>query len=457
MTATGTAPRAPRLAAAVRAATAATAMAAIVAVALTTPARPAVAQTAPRIAIAINQSPWLDAFVALVDRYEEETGNEIALDVLPFGGLLEKIRNSVRSSEGQYDIVTINAVWLAELFAGGFLTPLSELDSTFALPQGVLDYDGTAYWNATTGAFGGDGTLMGVPLNGNVQVLYYRRDLYEAAGLSVPQTWDDLIANAEALNDPPRRYGFVPRAARSSIVYNFTPYLFSHGGSFFADPLAGDFSVTLNSPHGLAALETYLALAGEVAPPNAGAIGQGELIQLLATGKGAQAVAVIAAWGGLEDRDRSAVAGKLDAALLPAGPDGERASAAGHWIASIPRNVPADRRSAAFAFLTWFLERETQIEYVKAGGVPVRDDLADSDLAADPAFRFIDAFSRNAKVAVMGMPLKEGAQISDAIALHLNRAVLGEITAREALNAAAQEMHKILTQSGYDVRPPGTL
>ena len=181
------------------------------------------------------------------------------------------------------------------------------------------------------------------------------------------------------------------------------------------------------------------------------------MIQLLSTGKAAQAIAVIAAWGGLEDPDKSAVAGKINAALLPAGPGGVHASAAGHWIASIPKNVPADRQAAALAFLTWFIGRDVQIAYTQAGGVPVRNDLADSTLASDPRFRFIKAYSENAKVAVMGLPLKEGAEISDAVALRLNQAVIGELSAKDALNAAAEDMHKILVQAGYTLREPGKL
>ena len=47
--------------------------------------------------------------------------------------------------------------------------------------------------------------------------------------------------------------------------------------------------MVLNSPEGLAALESYLSLAApDVAPPNPGAIAQGELIQLLAAGRAAR-------------------------------------------------------------------------------------------------------------------------------------------------------------------------
>ncbi|MEP4734532.1 extracellular solute-binding protein, partial [Parvibaculum sp.] len=91
------------------------------------------AKDQPDITMAINQSPWLNSFVAMVDLYEEETGNVVDLDVNPFGGLLEKIRNSVRGAEGTYDLVNINSLWLSEIYSGGFLAPLGEVQEGYAL------------------------------------------------------------------------------------------------------------------------------------------------------------------------------------------------------------------------------------------------------------------------------------------------------------------------------------
>lgn len=412
----------------------------------------AAAKDQPDITMAINQSPWLDAFVAMVDRYEAETGNVVTLDVTPFGGLLEKIRNSVRGSTGTYDLVNINSLWLAEIYAGGFLAPLDTLRPGYGLQDGVLTYGMTTNWDAAVGSFAEDGALMGVPVNGNVQVLYYNQEIYDKLGLEVPTTWPELLANARTISERTDLYGFVPRAARDSIVYNFTPYLFSQDGAFFRITGAGEAEVMLNSATGLAALETYLALAApDSAPPNPGAIAQGELIQLLAAGRAAQAIAVIAAWGSLENPNDSLVVGKMSAALLPAGPNGTVASSAGHWVTGIPKNVPAERQQAALAFLDWFQSREVQIDYVRAGGVPVRGDLASSDLGSDSAFRFIDAYSQNAAHAVMGLPFAAAAEASDAMALHLNRAVIGELAPAAALNAAAADLAAILERNGYTV------
>lgn len=415
-------------------------------------ALPASARDQPDITMAINQSPWLNAFVAMVDLYEAETGNVVRLDVTPFGGLLEKIRNSVRSSSGTYDLVNVNSLWLSEIYSGGFLAPLGDIREGYALHDGILTYGATTNWDPAVGSFSTGGALMGVPVNGNVQVLYYNQAVYDDLGLSVPATWEDLHSNARAIAEATDMYGFVPRAARDSIVYNFTPYVFSHDAAFFRVTGPGQAEVGLNTAEGLAALNAYLRMSGEdVAPPNPGAIAQGELIQLLSTGRAAQAIAVIAAWGALENPNESRVTGQMSAALIPAGPGGTHASSAGHWVAGIPRNVPEDRQAAALAFLDWFQSQDLQVKYVEAGGVPVRGDLADTALGAENAYRFLEAYSANAKNAVMGLPIASAAEASDAMALHFNRAVIGEESPETALNAAAEALAGVLERNGFAV------
>ncbi|MDF0599995.1 extracellular solute-binding protein [Psychromarinibacter sp. C21-152] len=410
---------------------------------------------AAEIDMLINQSPWLNGFIAMVEEYEAQSDNTINLDVTPFGGMLEKTRNSVRGSDGRYDLIALNAAGMAEFYAGGFLEPLTNIDDGFALNENILTFGGSTGWDSEAGGFSEDGDLLGVPINGNVNVLYYRTDLYEDAGLDVPETWDALLSNAKALASDDV-YGFVPRAARDSILYNFTPYIFSHGGSFFADPSAGDYNVTIASPEALAALETYIELANEAGPPNSGAVAQAELIQLMSTGRGAHAIAVVAAYPVLNDPNNSIVAGKIGTALIPAAEGHEHASAAGHWVAAVPRNVSDEAKSAALDFLDWFQAKEQQLYYVQSGGIPVRDDLADS-AGDNPSFAFLPAFSGNAAVSHMNMPLPEGSQIKDAISLFLNQAVIGEITPTEALNQAADEMYRILTEAGYDIDEPSKL
>ena len=62
-------------------------------------------------------------------------------------------------------------------------------------------------------------------------------DLYQQNGLKVPDTWDELLANAKALHNPPQIYGIVQRGARgphTSPTISF-PTSTAFGGSVFRD------------------------------------------------------------------------------------------------------------------------------------------------------------------------------------------------------------------------------
>jgi multiple sugar transport system substrate-binding protein len=401
------------------------------------------------ITMVINQSPWFDGFRRLVEQYHKETGNRIELDVNPYAGALDKIRNSLRAASGSYDLLAIDNNWMVEFFDGGFLAAVHDVDPGFRLDPQISTYGGTIYWNDKLRTFDPRaGKLMGVPVNGNVEVFYYRKDLYDRHALTVPQTWDEVLANAQKLNDGSRVYGFVHRDDRDSALADFSNYLFSFGGDIFKDANAGDFTVTLNSPAALRALDFYLKLGKAGGYPTAGAVSQGQLIQLMATGKAAQSVGIVGAWAQLEDPNKSAVVGKFEAALIPRSSDGHHASRAGHWIGAIARNVPSERQHAALAFLSWFQTLDHQLAYTRDGAVPVRIDLGDSDVARDPKFRFLKAQSENSKVAKMYAVVPEAAQMSSIVSLRLNECIIGKSTPAAALNRAAAEVQELIARGG---------
>jgi multiple sugar transport system substrate-binding protein len=404
--------------------------------------------TAAKLNMLINQSPWFDGFRKTLVMYEEETGETIELDVTPYPGMSEKIRNSIRSPEAIYDIVITSTEFMATYANSGEFVNFNDIDPDFKLDSGICGYQDTSYWNYETRSFDAkNGEFIGIPVNGNVQVLYYRRDLYEEKGLQPPKTWDDLIKNAAEFHNPPRMYGMIQRSERGAVTYNFGPYMFSHGGAVYKDPQNGDFSIVFNSENNKKALEKYLEIRDKVGHPNAHSIGQGEMIQYLRTGKAAHAIAVIAAWGGMDDEEKSAVIGKMGAALIPSGPNGS-ASSLGHWEAHIPKNVKPDHQKAALKFLKWLVTKENQIKYTENGAVPVRCDLIYSPIAKEDRFRFIEALGQNSEVAKFIAPTVTAVESTAITNLYLNKIVAGEISIVDGLNQAAEELHKITADNG---------
>ncbi len=307
---------------------------------------PATAQDVAPITIVINQSPWFEGFRNIVELYEEETGNTVEIDVNPFAGSLEKQRNSVRADDGLYDILIMNSGWYAEMYHGGFVEPITDIDPTFELDPGIYHYDNTIFFDAETMTDNPEtGKLMSMPVNPNIPLLYYREDLYEELGLEVPETWDDLYENAKAIHNPPEIYGIVQRGARGahSVAYDYYPYIYSYGGSIFQDQGTNDYTVTINSPEGKEALDMYLKLANETGHPNTASQDQGQVIQAMVTGKAGHIITVIAAWPQMDDPNKSIVVDKVNLAIPPHGPGQESAPGLGHWLAGISKNVPAER------------------------------------------------------------------------------------------------------------------
>ncbi|MBI3455229.1 MAG: extracellular solute-binding protein [Candidatus Rokubacteria bacterium] len=424
---------------------------AIVATALGLAASAEAQKVAP-ITIVINQSPWFGGFRGLVEAYEKETGNRVTLDVNPFAGSLEKQRNSVRAKEGSYDLLIMNGLFFPEFYLGGFVVPLTNLDPGFKLDPQVATFDDTPFWDARTKTTNGKtGKLMSVPINPNIPLLYYRADLYEKAGLKVPETWDELLANAKKLHNPPTTYGIVQRGSRETtgVTYDWFPYLNSFGGKLFKDEKNGDYTVTVNSPEAKKALDFYLQLAREAGHPQTGAQTQSQVIQNLVTGKAAQAIVVIAAWAQMDDPNRSAVVGKINFAVPPHAPGYKPAPPLGHWLGGIAHNVPRERQMAVLAFLKWFQTREAQETYTVAGGPPVRLDVLHSDLSKKPEFRWMKPLADGLLNARQMWTVPEGAQLTAVLDLRLNQAVTGELTSAAALNTIAAEIHDIMQKAGY--------
>jgi len=405
------------------------------------------------ITIVINQSPWFNGFQGLVEAYEKQTGNKVTLDVHPFAGTLEKQRNSVREKEGQYDLLLLNGAFFIEFYAGGFMIPLNDLDPSFQLDPQVATFDDTPWWDASRKVVNRQtGKLMSVPVNPNIPLLYYRKDLYDQAGLKVPKTFDELLANAKKLHNPPSIYGIVQRGSRglTEITYDFFPYLLGFGGSIFKDEKAGDFTVTINSPEAKKAFDFYIQLAKEAGHPQTGAQAQAQVIQNLVTGKAAHVMMVIAAWAQVDDPTKSAVVGKIEFAVPPAQPGYKPGPGIGHFLGAIPRNVPRDRQMAALAFLKWFQTREAQVIYAKAGAPPVRlDVLNDPGLNQQREFRWMKPLAEGLLTARILWTVTDGAQVSSVLDLRLNQAITGEMTSAQALNKSAEEIYEIVKKAGY--------
>ena len=95
---------------------------------------------------------------------------------------------------------------------------------------------------------------LGVPSESWVQLLVYRKDLFDAAGLATPETYDDVLAAAEAL-DSPDVAGFVGANVAGDA---FTSQTFEEIGlGNDCEMVNEDGDVTFDSPECVEGLDFY--------------------------------------------------------------------------------------------------------------------------------------------------------------------------------------------------------
>ncbi|SHH36019.1 carbohydrate ABC transporter substrate-binding protein, CUT1 family [Cognatiyoonia sediminum] len=123
-------------------------------------------------------------------------------------------------------------------FAAGDLPDVIYHTLQYALPwyeAGILDSDAATDviedLGADTFASGAldmaavDGGYASVPVDGWTQMIVYRKDLFEAAGLEAPNSFANVEAALEALHNPPEIYGFV---AATKVDENFMSQVLEH-------------------------------------------------------------------------------------------------------------------------------------------------------------------------------------------------------------------------------------
>jgi len=159
---------------------------------------------------------------------------------------------------GLPDVGGVGAAMLAGITAQNALEPLDARVAASPL-KGRLN----AGMVESVRSAGGQGTLFTVPTSANNGVLYYRTDLFKAAGLREPATWSAFYQAAEKLTDQPKnRFGYTIRGGAGSVAQALDAM---YGQSGITSFWKGD-TTTVNDPANVAALEKYAGLFKRTTP-----------------------------------------------------------------------------------------------------------------------------------------------------------------------------------------------
>ena len=309
--------------------------------------------------------PDTDAYVASVERhaseFEERTGVELDVRIVTSDLYFSNRIHHLLEGEDAADVYMSGPVLVWEHLAAGFVEPLD------GLVEEAGFFDSLLHCNRWSGRFGdplGEGPLLELPVNCESYNLAYVPAKLEQAGVEVPQTWDGYFAAARSAG------GFAQRGTDvwHTMYTGFATQLWSCGGRDFEDGRCA-----IASPTAVVVTRQFLDALHDSGPEDWPGQRWYELALDFAAGRYGLIVDSDHYVAYFEDRESSALAGRIAYAAPPAGLAGRRPNL---WTWSLVLNPRAHDRDAARRFLEWASSREFLLRSAFEGNMnPTRSSI----------------------------------------------------------------------------------
>lgn len=184
---------------------------------------------------AILESGYTEFWENVKAGFEEKYPNiTIEWVTAPYGEITNQVINMAGGGD-MVDVIFSELIWIPTFVEAGLAAPAEEM----------LDEDFLAdFYPNVLEAHQVDGLTYGVPLYASSCVLYYNKDIFEAAGLdpnTPPTTYDEMLEMAEKIDgmtteDGNKIYAFGVPTASVAVVGSFlNSVVYNYGGSVLAD------------------------------------------------------------------------------------------------------------------------------------------------------------------------------------------------------------------------------
>jgi len=395
-----------------------------------------------------------------IPEIKDKMGIDMEVNTLELGALLEKTAQIGTLPESPYDIISVVAIQVPVVIAPGWFVPLqdfindpSRTPAGYDFPDFPTPSVANVNWDPVAQTYSASKDIALIPgIHSGSVLAFYRKDLFDAAGLDLPKTWDDFQAAAAKLYAPPDHYGvsFIGANDFSLTSVDWWHRYANIGGVLFTGSLKDKtFTPQVNTPEGIKALQMMLDVK-PYADPNVTTFRFEESTDNFATGKTAMMVLWSTIAGSIFNSDSSLVADKTVGTLVPTNlPDGKPQSFLGGWGVGIPKN--SKNIDAAWHLLTYI----TSQEFDKYQTMTYQSDPNRLSTMRDPDVnKLIPSMSAGAE-AVLGGHIFEAAYTPDYVELlgvsntEFNLALLEQQTPEEACAKVQKAWEDIGHRSGW--------
>ena len=390
----------------------------------------------------------------------EKQNPDIRLEwvILEENVLRARVTTDIATRGSQFDIMSIGTYETPIWGKRGWLTRLDD-----DLPA---DYDIHDVLKPIRDGLSYSGKLYALPFYGESSFTFYRKDLFDRAGLKMPEqpTYDDIARFARILHDPRNGiYGICLRGKPgwgenmgfiSTMVNTF-------GGRWFDE----NWNPQLTTPEWRQALGFYMDLIRKYGPPGATSNGHNECRALFATGKCAIWIDATVAASYMYSPTDSRVADKVAFARAPV----QKVANGSQWLWSWALGIPASSKHVKEAkrFIQWATSKpyvrlvaetegwaavppgtrkSTYDEPQYARAAPFAGLTLKAILAADPTHPSVKPVPYT---GIQFVAIPEFQSIGTQVGQLLAAALAGNTTLEQALQSSQQAVERTMRRAGY--------
>jgi multiple sugar transport system substrate-binding protein len=315
------------------------------------------------IRVLVANHPYGELLKLSIPQFESSTGIKVNVESLQESQLTQKLTTEFATKSSTVDVFMTRPLQEGKMFSkNGWYAPLAGYD--FAdYPKNIMN----------AASFGGQPYI--VPLVTEWQVLYYRKDLLQQAGLKVPTNFDELEAAAQKLNSE-NVAGFASRGKGAAAVTQVSSYIYNYGGQYIDKGTA-----VFNSKPAIDAVRYYGKLLGNYGPKGVTSMSWENIMPLFQAGKVAMWTDASVFYGQIVDQSKTQIpVANFDIANFPAGPKTNAPFIVSSWGISVASQ--SKKKDLAMKFLNWASSKEMAIK-----GMMGNITMARSSVWDDPVVR----------------------------------------------------------------------
>lgn len=290
-----------------------------------------------------------------------------------------------------------------------------------------------------------EGKIYSIPFQRSTMVLYYNKDMFAEAGIDPekpPTTWEELADYATKLTND-QRYGVGIALNSGSAQWAFTGFALQNSVGGINLMSEDGKSVFFNTPENVEALQFWLDLQNKYKAMAEGIVQWTDLPTQFLAGE----VGMIYHTTGNMANINSNANFEFGTAFLPAHKQKGAPTGGGNFY--ISSGISEDRVNAAWRFIKFATETERAAQWsLDTGYVATRQSCFETELIKN-----YYAEVPQASVAYEQLPYAKpelttynASQIWRVLNDHIQAAVVGDMTAQEALDAAQAEAEDVLSE-----------